>query len=114
MLIPLNINLQDDYCKKCKFLYLNTVKNGFQYNSEMQELINYIESNPKLTQETIQYYKNLGIELQDLQFGEATAYTIAQLIVDLLNKIDPSGYYKFECIEHSKYCQSIGYTCFYD
>lgn len=114
MIIPLDIHLQDEYCKKCKFLQISSIRNQFSRTKEIQELISFIEDNPKLTQDTIEYYKNMNIELQDLQNGVATAYTIAKLILDLLNLLDDGGMYTFHCAENSKYCQSIGYTCFYD
>ena len=114
MIIPIDINLQDEYCKKCKFLYISSIRTEFTHLNEVNELIKFIEENPKLSEDTINYYQSLGIKLEDMQNGYATAYTIGKLVVDLLNIIDKGGMYDFYCIENSKYCQSIGYTCFYD
>lgn len=113
MIIPLNIKLKDEYCSKCRALAISSVRISFSYTKEVQELINFFEQNPLVSEDTINYYKELGIELKDLQFGYATAYTIAQVIIDLLNIIDKGGMYKFYCFEQSKHCESIGYTCFY-
>lgn len=113
MLIPLNITIQDDYCKKCKALYISTVKSDCMYKEQIKELINYLENN-ELTQSTIDYYTNLGLTLEDIQYdGSITAYTIAKLALDLLNLLDPSGMYQFHCLENSKHCEGVGYSCFY-
>lgn len=103
--------LNDDFCSTCKFF---CIKSEALIPFNYDKVVSFFKENPIVSQDTINFYKNQNIELQDIQpDNKATPYTVYRLILDISNIMNPIGNYKFGCTTNSLHCQYRGYSCFY-
>lgn len=118
--------LDDNECKQCGSLLVYCRHDSESQIPDIQKIydttgINLydIANNRIITQESIELIAKNGIQLVDLQEfrdrTEITSCTLAFMWKDLLNKIDPSGAYKFMCEHRYPSCEGEpGYFCFYN